>query len=66
MAPYNLVNSENHKFFKLITTLTPVSETIARAKGDFFYLYEAKDETTKEGKSIFFLFNKMKLRDFNF
>jgi hypothetical protein len=50
MASNSLVKSENYKFFKLITTLTPVSETIARAKGDFVYLYEAKDETTKEGK----------------
>jgi hypothetical protein len=41
---------ENYKFFKLISTLPPVSEPVVRAKGDFVYLYEAKDASKKEGK----------------
>ncbi len=42
--------SENYRFFKLISTLALLSEPVMKAKGDFVYLYEAKDESKKEVK----------------
>ena len=39
-------------YFKLIKTLTPVSEPLLKSNGNFMYLYEAQSETRINGKYI--------------